>query len=73
MRTTITPAEHTRIAELMVDGRQLLAAVAEIERQIALILEAEQPDVTDTISDAIGIPLSSEQLLEQLQITTETT
>lgn len=68
MKAAITQAERLRIAEWMTDARQLLAGVEDLERHIATTLGFKPDDDRDTITDAVTLPLTVDQLLRQLSI-----
>ena len=75
MKATITHAEWQHVAELLLDGQQLLVGVEDIERRIALTLGREpgtDPDA-DVITDAVAGVVTLDYLLRRFDITVEET
>lgn len=68
MKTSITHAERLRVAEWILDARQLLIGVENIERHIAATLGFTAADNADLITDAIGTTMTIDHLLSLLEI-----
>ena len=67
MKATITQAEWQQVAELVLDGQQLLAAVDKIEERIAR-LPTDPGEDRDAITDTVSGTMTVDRLLLTLNI-----
>ena len=68
MKATITQAEWQQVAELVLDGQQLLAAVDKIEERIARLLGTDPGEDRDAITDTVSGTMTVDRLLLTLNI-----